>query len=89
MPAARSRRARSFLFATGIANVVAGVGALGGVRWAWELMLVLQGLSILESAARVAAGSVGAVLGIAILGIVVGYLLSPEARAWFGMPLRR
>lgn len=62
----------------------AGWGMWTGKSWAWILSLVLTGLSALSSLSSLVQGEWSSIIGLAIAGFLIWYLLQPGVKAWFG-----
>ena len=69
-----------------VLDLVFAFGAWGLKPWAWTLGVVLQGASIVLSLANGLSSSNlgGQVVGIAISGIILYYLMTPEVKRAFG-----
>lgn len=63
---------------------VAGWGMWTGKSWAWVLSLVLTGLGVLNSLSSLVQGDWSSIIGLAIAGFLIWYLLQPGVKAWFG-----
>jgi hypothetical protein len=72
--------------ALGIANLAFAYGAWTLQPWAWTLGVVLQGASIVFAVVSVIGGSdiSGQIIGVAIAGIILYYLMQPGIKAAFG-----
>lgn len=67
---------------------VAGWGLWTGKGWAWMLALVLTALNAVSNLFGFAGGDttsiVSSVIGLAIAGFIIWYLLQPGVKKWFG-----
>lgn len=68
----------------GLAVLVAGYSALKGRRWAWKALLIVYGVSIAAGIADAILGERSALAGITINSFIIVYLLSAQARRYFG-----
>lgn len=61
-------------------------GLFNQKRWAWYASLVLAGLQVLSGIISLISMDIfSALIGLAIGGFIVWYLLSPPVQAWFGV----
>jgi hypothetical protein len=70
--------------AIGILSFVVAYGLLKGRSWAWTLTVVLSVISIVLNAISLVAGNFGAIISIAISGIILYYMYRPHVKAYFG-----
>jgi hypothetical protein len=72
--------------ATGIASLAFAYGAWTLQPWAWMLGVVLQGASIVLAVIAIISGSdiSSQIIGVAIAGIILYYLMQPNIKAAFG-----
>lgn len=62
----------------------AGWGMWTGKGWAWILALGLNGLSAASSLMSLIQGDWSSIIGLAIAGFIIWYLMQPGVKAWFG-----
>lgn len=72
-----------FLIGAAISALM-GYGHWTGASWAWLLQIVLSGLSALSGLWSVAQGEFSAILGLAIAGLIIWYMLQPGVQRWYG-----
>jgi uncharacterized membrane protein HdeD (DUF308 family) len=72
------------LLALGIAYLVMAYGLWKGKGWAWTITLILSVIGIILGIVSIAAGNIGAIIGIIINGVVIYYLYRPNVKAFFG-----
>lgn len=72
--------------ATGIASLAFAYGAWTLQPWAWTLGVAIQALNIILAVVFVIGGSsIGSqIIGVAIAGIILYYLMQPSIKAAFG-----
>ena len=72
--------------ALGIASLAFAYGAWTLQPWAWTLGVVLQGASIVFAVVAIIGGSdiSSQIIGVAIAGIILYYLMQPSIKAAFG-----
>lgn len=70
----------------GIFDLAVAYGLFTRRRWAWYAAIVIVILQALQALGSLVAGDfVSAIVGFAIVGLVVWYLLSPPVQSWFGV----
>lgn len=75
-----------FMLAYGVFGLVAAYGLWKGLRWAWYLTLVFAGIGAVMALFTLFSGEIfSALLSLAINGVIVWYLLSPEVQGFFGV----
>jgi hypothetical protein len=72
--------------ALGIASLAFAFGAWTLQPWAWSLGVILQGANIIFAVVAVIGGSdiTSQIIGVAIAGIILYYLMQPNIKAAFG-----
>lgn len=68
----------------GLALLAVGYSALKGKKWAWKALLIVCAASIVAGIAEVILGESLAPAGIIINSFIIIYLLSDQAKAYFG-----
>lgn len=67
-----------------VAWLATGYGYLKGLSWSWYAGLVLMAISALMALSSIFTGDFGsAIIGLAVDGFVIWYLLSPPVQRWF------
>jgi hypothetical protein len=72
------------IIALGILSFVVAYGLLKGRPWAWTLTIALSIISIALNAVSLVAGNMGAIISIAISGVILYYMYRPHVKAYFG-----
>jgi hypothetical protein len=78
----------SVIAAIGIASLVIAYGIFHAKGWAWTATVIISIISIVGSAASIAAGNAGAVVNVIINAIILYYVYRPRVKAYFGKGLR-
>jgi uncharacterized membrane protein len=68
----------------GIASLVVAYGLFKAKKWAWTTSVVLSFISIAMGIVSIATGNIGAIVSIAISGLILYYLYRPHVKAYFG-----
>ncbi|HEV8386546.1 MAG TPA: hypothetical protein VGQ03_02880 [Nitrososphaera sp.] len=72
------------IIALGILSFVVAYGLLKGRPWAWTLTIALSIISIALNAISLVAGNMGAIVSIAISGVILYYMYRPHVKEYFG-----
>ncbi len=72
------------LLALAVCYIIVGKGLLDGKPWAWTLTLVLTAISAINGVMGLLSGNFGVVVSLAINGLIIWYLFTPEVKAFFG-----
>jgi hypothetical protein len=72
--------------ALGIASLAFAYGAWTLQPWAWTLGIILQGANIIFAVVAIIGGSTiqSQIIGVAIAGVILYYLMQPNIKAAFG-----
>jgi hypothetical protein len=70
--------------ALGIGYLVMAYGLWKGKGWAWAAVVMLSIIGIIMSVVSIVAGNIGGIIGLAINGIYLWYIMRSTTRAYFG-----
>lgn len=72
------------LLILGIASLVVAYGLFKAKKWAWTISVILSVISIGMGIVSIVTGNIGAVVSIAISGLILYYLYRPHVKEYFG-----